>query len=55
MYAMGSALPYVPYRTCQVVCIPFCAGLPSFHSCPLEIRCDKQMLAANVLPAGGTL
>ena len=55
MYATGCALPYVPYKTCQAVCTPFCAGLPSFHSCPLEIRCDEQMLAADVLPASSTL
>jgi hypothetical protein len=47
MHAAGSAFPYVPYKTCQAVCTPFCAGLPSFHSCPLEIRCDEQMLAAE--------
>jgi hypothetical protein len=51
MYAKGSALPYVPNETCQAVCTPFCAGLPSFHSCPLEMRCDEQMLAADILPA----
>ena len=51
MRATGSALPYVRYKTFQAVCTPFCAGLPSFHSCPLEIRCDEQMLAADVLPA----
>jgi len=51
MYATGSALPYVPYKTSQAVCTRFCVGLPSFDSCPLEISCDKQMLAADVLPA----
>jgi hypothetical protein len=49
MYAMGFALPYVPYNAHQAVCTPFCAGLPSFHSCSLEIRCDEQMLATYVL------
>jgi hypothetical protein len=48
MYAMGFALPNVLCNAHQAVCTPFCAGLPSFQSCPLEIRCDEQMLATNV-------
>ena len=52
MYAMGSALPYVPYKPARMCAFPFVQDC--LCSIP-EIRYDEQMLAADVLPASSTL